>query len=290
MSASKSSQKSGERSCYLSVDSFCNGIAIAEESLSSTRDPRDVFRLRVPEEENLLKLHSRYALDGKNPNAELQKRLMRLSERGLLQRSEVFFGVQTDPFLPFEGKFDASMKFLELFHRYRPGMIHIQTRSPLIVIALPALKKFGQHCSVTIGIETPDEKIAKKFTPNLPRVEERLKTARALRRFGIEVNIQVCPVLPYGDWRNDAEKFASILADNADNVFVRPFSSGSQEDEKRIRKTRLGKLLAQQREFYYLRPDAALPLQLALERVAPGKLNIPERKHMGKKQMEIFAA
>jgi DNA repair photolyase len=179
---------------------------------------------------------------------------------------------------------------LELFRRYTPGMLYVQTRSPLIVLALPVFKALGQHVSITIGVETPLEEAVQQYTPGLPRVAERLKTATALRRFGIEVNLQVYPVLPYGDWKKDAESFAQILIDHADHIYVNSITDGTDKVEKKVSSMAAAKKLAMDRKFHWLRPDAANPLITEIERLAPEKLRSPERGHLKDKQMKIFAA
>lgn len=272
------------------VDSFANGIAFGQHRLGVGGDPRDFYALRLHDDTDVVRLRSRYSLEKANPLHELERSLMRLSRQGVLHTSHIYFGVTTDPFLPFESKFDASMKFLDLFQRYTPGMLVIQTRSPLIVLALPVFKRLGRHAAVTIGVETPCEDAVRSYTPFLPRVRERLRTAEALRRFGVEVTLQVCPVLPYGDWREGAREFAEILSDHADYVHVRPLMDGSEQVEKRMRSSDLVRKLAQERRFHYLRRDAGVPLLNALEKIAPEKLVMPAREHLESRQMEFFAA
>ena len=272
------------------VDSFANGVAFGQHRAASGDDPRDIYYLRLQDEGEFVKLRSRYVLHHSSPFIELERHLMRLSQAGILGTSEIYFGTSSDPFLPFDGKFNASIKFLEIFQRYTPGMLHIQTRSPLVVIGMPVLKKLGKHVSVTIGLETNKEEVNARLCPGIPRVEERLKTATALRRFGIEVSLQVGPVLPYGDWKNDAGEFAQLLVENADYIHVRPLINGTIRNEKKVRSSLLGRALTAQRQFHWLRPDAATPLITEIEKRAPEKLLVPQREHMKAKQLSIFAA
>lgn len=272
------------------VDSFANGIAFGQHKLDTAEDPRDYYSLRIQEDSEMVRLRSRYALNKTNPLAELEKSLMRMSSQGVLRSSTVYLGTTTDPFHPFEGKFDASMKFLDLFTRYTPGMLIVQTRSPLIVIAMPVLRKLGSRAAVTIGVETCLEESVRRYTPGLPRIEERLKAATALRRFNVEVTLQVSPVLPYGDWRGSAREFANVLANHGDYVYVRSITDGSERTERQIRATELAKQLARDRKFHWLRPDSANPLISALEEIAPEKLKVPARKHLQDRQLKIFAA
>ncbi|NMC64396.1 MAG: hypothetical protein GYA55_14625 [SAR324 cluster bacterium] len=272
------------------VDSFANGIAFGQSKLESSSDPRDVFALRLQDDVEALRLRSRYVFHKENPLHELEKSLMRLSNQGILHSATIYFGVTTDPFLPFESKFDASMKFLDLFQRYTPGMLIVQTRSPLIVLALPVLKRLGRHASVTIGIETPCEDVVRHYTPALPRVSERLKTVKALRKFGIEVTLQVHPVLPYGEWREDAKSFAKLLVENGDFLHVKALSDGSEQLERQLKASEIVRKLAHDRCFYYLRRDAAVPLINEIEAIASDKLFMPQRLHLKPKQIEFFAA
>jgi len=272
------------------VDSFANGVAFGQHRLELGLDARDFYGLRLTDDNEVIRLRSRYILHKDSPFHKLERNLMRLSKQGILRQAQIYFGVTTDPFLPFEGKFDASMKFLDLFLKYTPGMLTVQTRSPLIVIAMPVLKRLGSHASVTIGIETSDEASVRRYTPGLPRIEERLKAVNALRRFGVEVNLQVSPLIPYGDWKGDAGHFADMLVKHADHIFVKPLTDGSERVERKIRATPLARKLAADRQFYFLRADSANPLITAIEKIAPEKLLVPERKQLKEKQMKMFAA
>ncbi len=275
--------------CY-TVDSFADGIAFGQHRMEKGLDPRDYYFLHLPNDTEVVQLRSRYVLNPRNPFAELEAHLTRLARQGVLRSSTVYLGTSTDPFFPFEGKFDSSMKFLQLFQKYTPGLLVVQTRSPLIVIAMPVFKKLGVQAAVTIGIETNQEEVVERYTPGLPRVGERLKTAAALRKLGVEVTLQVCPVLPYGDWRADAHSFAELLAAHADYIYVRSITDGSERVEKKIRNSTLSRRLVEDRKFHYLRPDSANPLITAIEKIAPEKLRIPARAQLEPKQMQMFVA
>ncbi len=273
------------------VDVQERGISLGRNSFSSEDDFRHAFSLKhAPDEAGTQQLRSRYILSKQNPLHQLERHMMLLSERGILRQSTVVLGVEHDPFLPFNGKFEKSMQFLELCKRYTPGLLHVQTRSPLIVIALPVLAKLGKHCSIGIGLETPCEESAQRYTPDLPRVSERIKTIRALGRFGISTHVQVSPVLPYGDWRKSAKEFAEMLVDISPNIVVKPLSDGSKSTEMKLRQTPLGKRLAEDRKFHYLRPDAALPLLASLEEIAPEALIYKRPDHLKAQQLDLFAA
>jgi DNA repair photolyase len=274
-----------------SVDSYSGGLSFGRWEGKISDDPRDTFFLRHAEHlDGLTSARRRYQLNSKEAAAELEKNLIKLSAKGILGRSEIFLGVGTDPFHPFDGKFDVTMRFLQLFKKYIPGFLHIQTRSPLVVIAMPILRGLAGRVGVTIPIETLHENVNQRFLPGIPKVDERIKATRALRNFGVEVTLQAAPLLPYGDWRHEAGKFAALLSSSADYIHVRPLNDGSREAEKKMRNDPLVKALSQQRLFHWLRPDAAVPLIRALSDISPEKMMIPRRATFEERQLKIFAA
>jgi hypothetical protein len=268
----------------LVVDSYAGGISIGRAAAEEKR-----FQLQVDgnKKEGGGLLRSRYVMNTQQPLADLERHLARLSSRGELRQSTVVFGVTTDPFHPFDEKFATSMKFLELFERYAPGKLIIQTRSPLIVIGLPVLKQVRNNTFVMIGLETPLEEVRLRYTPDLPTVKERWKTARALRRFGFKVGFQVAPILPYGDWRNDANSFAEELAKEGDFISLQSIADASGA----ARPTgELARKLAADRQFFWLRADTRRPLYDALSRLVPEKLLHPVEQEIADPQMALFGA
>lgn len=275
---------------FCTVDLIDGSIALSSLKVTNQTEARNKVALRIEDEVTLRPLRSKYSTERLDPLVQLEHNLSRLSQAGELASTEIVFGSFTDPFHPFHGKFDISIKMLELFSRYVPGHLTIQTRSPLVVIALPVLKRLGSRVSVNFGIETLDEQSVLRYTPGLPRVEERLKAITALRRFGIETNIQVSPVLPYGDWKNDALAFAKVLIEHCNFLHIQPFCDGTERSTRAIRNHATVVRMAEDRKFYWLRGDAAIPLIKAVESIDPTKLILPERDLCKSRQLEIFAA
>jgi hypothetical protein len=268
----------------LVVDSYARGISIGRVGSGEER-----FDLQIDGDRKQppCLLRSRYVMQSQQPLADLERNLERLSMRGELRQATIVFGVTTDPFHPFDEKFATSMKFLELFERYSPGKLIIQTRSPLVVIGLPILKKVKNTTFVSIGLETPSDDIRLRYTPQLPSVSERWKTVRALRRFGLKVGIQVAPLLPYGDWRQDAAAFAEDLAAEADWVSI---TSIAQAAGNARPSGVLAQKLAAERQFFWLRADTHRPLHEALHRIAPEKLYHPAAIEVPNPQMMLFGS
>ena len=268
----------------LVVDSYARGISIGK-AVSEDK----CYQLQIDGDEGAGPgaLRSRYVMQSAEPLGDLERHLARLSSRGELRRTTVVFGVTTDPFHPFDEKFATSMKFLELFERYAPGKLVVQTRSPLIVIGLPVLKQIRHNTFVQIGLETPVEEVRRRYTPDLPTVSERWKTIRALKRFGFKVGIQVGPMLPYGDWRRDAAAFAEDIMAEADFVSVHSIADAAGG----ARPTgALARKLAADRQFFWLRADTRRPLCEALERIAPEKVFHPAAVEVPDPQLVLFRA
>ena len=266
----------------LVVDSYSKGISIGRIDPAGSG-----LELEMDGERSTpMSLRSRYVMKQGEPLVDLERHLQRLSMKGDLRRATIIFGVTTDPFHPFDEKFATSMKFLELFERYVPGRLVIQTRSPLVVIGLPMLKKVRETTYVSIGIETPLEEVARRYTSDLPTVEERWKTMRALRRFGLKVGAQVAPILPYGDWRKDAIRFADKLCEEADYVTVRSMIQTCGIPRPT---TPLARKLASDRQFFWLRQDSHTPLVDAVLAVNCKKLFHPAGLQPADPQLKLFA-
>lgn len=244
------------------VDSYNNGISFGK--VRGAARAEDLV-LSLEESDHSSALRSRYALNtAGNPLHELENHLKRLSNRGELSRSTIVFGVGTDPFLPFDSKFVASMKLLEIFRRYPPKMLVVRTRCQLIVLAMPVLRSLEQRVRVNIGIESCDEKVIRKYLPGLPAIEERLKVIRTLNNFNVPVGIQIGPILPYGDWRADARKFADLIAAHVQKVTLADLSKMAIGARRSPVADRVARLIAEQRDFFWLRKDTGSHLEKAL--------------------------
>ena len=290
----QSSQSSTGQKQYdiYTVDSYLNGISIDKHRIS-LQELRGSFPLTLSENHTVRAAGARYEFqrgEGDEGLHQLETELCRLSRAGILRETVFYFGVHADPFHPFDGKFDASMRMLDLLKRFQPGMVYVQTRSPLLVLALPQLQALGDSVAVTIPIETTSEAMVQRYTPGLPRAEERLKVARTLVNLGVEVTLQVGPLLPYGDWKKDAPEMAEKLLSVGAPIVLQAMSDGSERTERRLRGKAVVQKLACDRRFHWLRADATAPLQEALERVRPDCLTVPESPFPADAQLSIFAA
>jgi len=277
-----------ERTVY-SIDLYPDGLAFGQHRIPEHDAASEHLYLRLIGIHDHLKLQSKYGLSGRAVKQELIQHLTRLSAKGLLSTAEIHFGVAHDPFEGQGGHFAHALSLLDVFKTFKPYRLVIQTRSPLAVIALPALKQMGDRVRVVVGIETCLEESVLKYTPGLARCEERLKMVRTMQRFGIAVAVQATPVLPYGEWRKDAQRFARTLA--ALNVpILMPVESQQYAARGGSKSGLVAKRLAEARAFFYLRSDTALPLTEALQQIAAhllAPLDVPTRTE---RQLSLFVA
>lgn len=105
---------------------------------------RDFYALHLKEDSEVVQLRSRYALHKNNPLGELEHHLKRLSRQGVLRSSSIYLGTSTTHSSHLKGSLMLDEVSSDV-PKYTPGLLTIQTRSPLIVIAMPVLTKLGKN-------------------------------------------------------------------------------------------------------------------------------------------------
>lgn len=248
------------------------------------------FHLRFRDTRDYLQPSGRYFLYREQYLRGLEKHLSQLHHQGILENTVVYFGTTTDPFLTLHKKFDVTMACLQILERYTPKLLVVQTRSPMVISALPTLKHLGSRAVVGIPIETFLEKAVVRYTPGKPRIAERLIAADGLRKQGIRVNLMVSPVLPYGDYERDAWDFAELLAAHGDFVTFGALATGAEAEERALKMMPVAQKLAADKQFLWLRPLCYKPVFQALKSIAPEKLQLPVKPAVSKGQLNLFAA
>src|SRR5260370_1328480 len=104
---------------------------------------------------------------------------------------------------------------LEIFVRFPPRRILLQTRSPLIERDIDVIRELGTRVIASLTIETDDDNVRRVLTPTAPSIVRRLTTARRLRQAGIFTQIAIAPMMP-----NHPQRFAAIIDEAADPVIV----------------------------------------------------------------------
>lgn len=118
---------------------------------------------------------------------------------GALRRGEaIVIGTATDPYQPAERSFRVTRALLEVLAEARRLRLVIITKSPLVTRDIDLLTRIAQHSRLTVHLSliTLDRELARRIEPRAPTPEARLRALERLREAGIDVGINIMPVLP----------------------------------------------------------------------------------------------
>jgi DNA repair photolyase len=115
-----------------------------------------------------------------------------------LKRDGVVIGTATDPYQPAERRFRLTRGVLEALAEHVGLKVTIITKSPLVTRDLDLLTRIASHSRVSVHVSliTVDRELARRLEPRAPTPEARLRAIGRLRAGGIEVGVNVMPVLP----------------------------------------------------------------------------------------------
>jgi DNA repair photolyase len=134
-----------------------------------------------------------------NAAEALRKVLRRASPRYQALRDDgVVIGTATDPYQPAERRYRVTRGILESIAEH-PGMsVSIITKSPLVTRDVDVLARIAARADVTVHVSliTIDRELARRIEPRAPTPESRLRAVARLAEAGIDVGVNVMPVLP----------------------------------------------------------------------------------------------
>ena len=158
-------------------------------------------------------------------------------------------GAMSDPYNPFEKKYELTRKALDLVDKYNFG-ISIATKSPLITRDIDILKRISTHSPVLIKITitTFNDELCKKIEQHVQPSSKRFRAIKELSDNGIFTGILLMPILPL---INDTE-------DNIKSIVRGAHESGA----KFIYAYGMGVTLrGNQRDYYYEQIRELFPQQ-----------------------------
>jgi DNA repair photolyase len=167
---------------------------------------------------------------------QLRRELARHQAKGALNTLAIFMSSATDPYQGAERRWRLSRACLEVMTEYPPGLLMVQTRSPLVADDFSLLATLGDRCWLSFTLETDLDEVRQALTPRCPAVVQRVATIRVARRQGLQVQIAVSPCLPY----SSIEEFGALLAALGDRVVVDSYVSGDGQGGKRTAQTGVG--------------------------------------------------
>lgn len=110
----------------------------------------------------------------------------------------VVVGTATDPYQPAERRFRLTRGVLEALAEHAGLSVTIITKSPLVTRDVDLLARLGARGRLTVHvtITTIDRELARRIEPRAPTPEARLRAVARLREAGIDVGVNVMPILP----------------------------------------------------------------------------------------------
>lgn len=187
---------------------------------------------------------------------QLERELIRLEKKAQLERTAVFMSSSTDPYQGAERRFGLTRQCLAGFVKRPPGLLVIQTRSPLASRDFDMMTALGERCLLNVSIETDCDDVRQRLTPHCPSIGKRLATARQAREAGIPTQVTVSPCLPF----SGLETFGEILLSTSNRVVVDSFVAGDGCGGKRTAGTAIPALYAESGWLDWRSQDEALRL------------------------------
>jgi DNA repair photolyase len=118
--------------------------------------------------------------------------------RALIQGDRIVIGTATDPYQPGERKFRITRSILETLAEHPDLAVTIITKSPLVSRDIDVLSRINRHSSLSIHmtITTIDRDLARRIEPRAPTPESRIRALARVREAGIDIGVNVMPVMP----------------------------------------------------------------------------------------------
>ncbi len=141
----------------------------------------------------------------------LRDELRAAKDKGL----PIALGTATDPYQPAEKQFEITRRMLEVFLGFVGLDFSITTKSALILRDLDLLTKISERHRFTVHmtVTTLDEPLARLLEPKAPPPAKRLEAVAALAAAGIQVGVNLMPILPgLTDSRRNLEGVARCSA------------------------------------------------------------------------------
>jgi len=131
------------------------------------------------------------------PNV-LRRQLASATRLDDLRTQGVVIGTATDPYQPAERRFHLTRGVLEVLAAQSNLHVTIITKSPLVTRDVDVLVRIAGRSSISVHVSliTVDRELARRLEPRAPTPEARLRAIARLRAHGIDVAVNVMPVLP----------------------------------------------------------------------------------------------
>jgi DNA repair photolyase len=136
----------------------------------------------------------------RNAPSVLRATLRHGSDRlqGLIKGEALVLGTATDPYQPAERRFRITRGILEVLAEHGNMRIVTYTKGPLVTRDIDVLTRIARNSRITVNVSliTADRDLARRIEPRSPTPEARLRAVGRLVAAGVDVGINVAPILP----------------------------------------------------------------------------------------------
>lgn len=161
------------------------------------------------------------------------------------KRVTIGTGAMSDPYTVSERKYQLTRNALKVINEYR-FPLYIGTKSNLILRDVDILEDISKtYLRVFFTITTFNDELAKKIEPSAPTPTERFKAMGVLSTLGINVGINLMPVLPFIEDNNQNINEIIKRAKEYGVKYINPFLGVTLRDN--------------QRDYYYKKLDKDFP-------------------------------
>lgn len=170
---------------------------VVERSLAET--PNEDVRAQFQELPPQLAFSRRIIVKRNAPEVLREELTPGRAKRAALERGEtVVIGTATDPYQPAERRFRLTRAMIEVLAPIKSLQLVIITKSPLIARDADVLARIATtaHVTVHLSLITVDRALARRIESRAPTPDSRLRALRRLSDAGVEVGINIMPVLP----------------------------------------------------------------------------------------------
>ncbi len=110
----------------------------------------------------------------------------------------LLIGSATDPYQPAERRYRITREVIEVLAMHRGLRVVITTKSPLVVRDIDVLARLASRSRLTVHVSliTTDRELARRIEPRAPTPEARLCAMQRLSEAGIDVGVNIMPILP----------------------------------------------------------------------------------------------
>lgn len=164
---------------------------------------------------------------------KLRSELARHRKRGDLEGLAIFMSSATDPYQGAERHWGLTRACLQALVEAPPGLVVVQTRSPLAARDFDLMQALGERCWLSFTLETDLDAVRRQVTPRCASVAQRLETLAAAGAADLNVQVAVSPCLPY----SGVASFGQLLIEHGRRVVVDSYVSGDGNGGRRTART-----------------------------------------------------